>query len=255
MAGGGGRWHCGGVDALHTHARNAVAKWRSLGPEHCRLLEAPPGTAALWLPRLDRTRVIVTDDGAPPRPARELVTRLPGGTVIVEDTFDRLRLPVDAATTVYRVPVMERPPAPPMVPRMPRGMRVVAVEDVADLERAERVIVEGFPHPSLRPHLPGALLPPEVLDRDGWRVWLALHGATPVGAGSTFDDGAVLGVYQMATLPAWRGRGVARAVLTTALASRPQRPATLVATDAGRPLYASMGFRPLSTAVWYVWPG
>jgi GNAT superfamily N-acetyltransferase len=60
-----------------------------------------------------------------------------------------------------------------------------------------------------------------------------------------------VGVYWLATLPDHRSAGMGRAVLSTALATGPHRPWTLVATDAGRPLYESLGFVTVSTAHWY----
>jgi len=45
------------------------------------------------------------------------------------------------------------------------------------------------------------------------------------------------------------------AVLTAAIAGHPDRMLTLVATDAGVPLYWSMGFQTVSTAVWHVFGG
>jgi predicted N-acetyltransferase YhbS len=55
----------------------------------------------------------------------------------------------------------------------------------------------------------------------------------------------------LATLPGHRGAGLGRAVMSHGMAHRPGRTFTLVATDAGRPLYESMNFATVSTAAWY----
>ncbi|GIF08336.1 N-acetyltransferase [Actinoplanes siamensis] len=46
-------------------------------------------------------------------------------------------------------------------------------------------------------------------------------------------------------------RGLARALLNSAFAAHPGRGCTLVATEAGRPLYESLGFRAVATTTWY----
>jgi GNAT superfamily N-acetyltransferase len=80
----------------------------------------------------------------------------------------------------------------------------------------------------------------------GMRHFLARVGGVPVGAGSLFCWGGLAGIYNMCTLPAYRGRGIASAVLTRlmaeALALRMEGIA-LVPTSAGRPLYERFGFR------------
>nr|BBH95232.1 N-acetyltransferase [Thermogemmatispora argillosa] len=67
-------------------------------------------------------------------------------------------------------------------------------------------------------------------------------------------EGYVLNMY---TLPAWRGQGLARAILRHIIAyARQQTPARrlwLRATDAGRPLYASEGFRPATREMELLW--
>ncbi len=59
------------------------------------------------------------------------------------------------------------------------------------------------------------------------------------------------GLYWLATLPGFRSRGLGRAILNRALEVYPSRPFTLVATEAGRPLYESLGFRTVAVATWY----
>ncbi len=59
-------------------------------------------------------------------------------------------------------------------------------------------------------------------------------------------------MYWVVTLPDQRGRGVARVVLQTALAhAHPDRPATLVATTLGEPLYRKLGFTEQARTCWW----
>ena len=173
----------------------------------------------------------------------------------MEDSFGALTLPADDDITVDRMPVMVRPAdgTGPLAtdPRIP----VVQAADQAILAQAERVIVNGFPQRALQPYRPGRSLPPLVLTVPGWRTWLAYRGREPAAACCTYDDGATVGVYWLATLPEHRSHGLGRAVLSAALARCPTRPAALVATAAGEPLYSSLGFRAVSEAAWYRKPG
>ncbi|HET9986557.1 MAG TPA: GNAT family N-acetyltransferase [Longimicrobiales bacterium] len=60
-------------------------------------------------------------------------------------------------------------------------------------------------------------------------------------------EGRIVNVY---TRPAWRGQGIARRLLEEAIAfarANDVRRLRLGATDAGRPLYESLGFRPVLT--------
>lgn len=241
------------MDPREAHARNTAAMWLSPGPRHCRRLDSPGHATVLHLPRWGSTRVVLTRPGLarPRRRPPAFLREVPEGPLTVEDTFGTFSLASGRAEKVTRLAVMRRGAAaqPPPAP----GHRAEAVAGAAALEQAERLITAAMPLPKLAPLLPGALLPPAVLEHPGWRVWLARREGEPAAAACTFDDGAAVGVYWVATLPAHRGFGLARAVLTAALAAHPGRAATLAATEAGRPLYASLGFEAVCTAAWHRW--
>jgi GNAT superfamily N-acetyltransferase len=242
------------IAALQQHAANAAAKWGSLGQGYAQRWPASPGIEMIRLPHRDTWRVVTTRELRPStRSFADFLADLgltAARDVTVEDSFGTLKLDTDGHTTEYHFPVMHREPA--ALPPTARGSAtVVRAHDEAALAEAERVVVDGFPVPGLQGRR-GALLPPTVLDHPGWRVWLAYDEGVPAAGGVTFDDGTVLGVYFMATLPGHRSRGLARAVLTTALAADAHRPATLVATDDGRALYDSLGFAPVGMSDWYI---
>ncbi|MGW5385286.1 GNAT family N-acetyltransferase [Nocardia sp. NPDC003963] len=83
-----------------------------------------------------------------------------------------------------------------------------------------------------------------------WRIWLARIDREPVGAACIYYDGKVLGAYWVATLREQRFKGIARGLMSTALAAYPDSPATLLATAAGRPLYESMHFGTVREVTW-----
>src|SRR5215510_10917253 len=108
--------------------------------------------------------------------------------------------------------------------------RTMRTPDREPLAQAERVIVDGFPRRALRPYRPECMLPPLVLAIPGWRTWLAYRDGEPAAACCTYDDGAALGIYWLATLPEHRSNGLGRAVMCAALRCYAERPAALVAT-------------------------
>jgi GNAT superfamily N-acetyltransferase len=81
--------------------------------------------------------------------------------------------------------------------------------------------------------------------RDAIELWLAWDGVEPIGTVWLLRGGGVIGVWSMMTPRRHQRRGAGRALLTAALAdawSPETRFAVLMATPAGRRLYASIGF-------------
>jgi GNAT superfamily N-acetyltransferase len=235
------------------YARNAAAMWASLAPWSRVAPGTPPGLSVIRVPSRSLTRVIL----------RQAFTADPGylgpllaggtqpGRVVIEDSFGELGLPRGDGITVMRMPVMIKRAGPVTTPARRPGIRVVEATTPGTLAQAERVIVEGFPQPAHQPFRPGQFLPPLVLTTEGWRIWLAYNDGEPAAVCCTFDDGVTAGVYWVATQPAHRSLGLGRAVMIAALSASAHQPAALVATSAGEPLYTSLGFRTVSTAVWY----
>jgi GNAT superfamily N-acetyltransferase len=167
-----------------------------------------------------------------------------GEFVRVEDGFARTDLSAHGFTCDWQMSVMARPAGPPPGGAAAAGVRVERVADEIALGAAEQMIREGFPQPS-------ATLPPLLLEVPGSGVWLARAAGEPVGAVLGFDDGASLGIYSLAVLPDHRGGGVARALMTTLLATASERPSVLTATAAGEPLYARLGYDVAGPAAWW----
>jgi GNAT superfamily N-acetyltransferase len=86
---------------------------------------------------------------------------------------------------------------------------------------------------------------PARLDTPGLTVFVAYRGDEPVSTVTTTEAGGIVGVWTMGTPPELQRRGAGRAVLTHALRYHRQRGCDLfylLATPAGQPLYASVGF-------------
>lgn len=82
----------------------------------------------------------------------------------------------------------------------------------------------------------------------GLDAWVMVHDEVAVSSAWSFLRGTDCGVYAVETLPGWRRRGLARALVEHVLADahhRGARTSTLQSTPMGRPLYESLGFRPV----------
>jgi GNAT superfamily N-acetyltransferase len=139
-------------------------------------------------------------------------------------------------------PMMVRAPGPDVsgAGTPPQGVEIVEVEDAAQLADFERTLVAGYPMPAA-----GALVSPDLLG-DPFRLFLAYDGSEPIGvAGASLFHG-IAEIDWVATLPAARGRGVGAAVTWAATAADPTRPAVLLSSDPGRPVYERLGYLPIA---------
>ncbi|MFD7907152.1 GNAT family N-acetyltransferase [Kitasatospora sp. NPDC059747] len=247
---------------------NAAAFWLGQARAHGWRTRTGGALTAVRCARTpdDPHRVLIARPYAEPAlPEAELAELLAAwstGRFTLEDPYGGLDLTGLGATRLPVMPVMVREPGPvggggQSLPyaREAAGGGSLTVDEVVDgdtLAAAERVIVDGFPQPARQPWTRGEAVPERMLHDSGCRVWLGRLDGTPAGACLTYDDGRATGVYWLATLPFARGRGVARAVLETALAAaRPDRPVTLVATAVGEPLYRRLGFADQGRTCWW----
>lgn len=227
----------------------------------------------------DVHRVVVTRPyGAPERTTAEVVAVLRGwrtAALCLEDPYGGLDLTGHHCEPSLGQAVMSREPDRGPVPASlaspadqaspgrrrpadPSGHLSSAIvheaRDPDTLAEAERVVIEVFPMPARMPVMRGVMLPPSLLGTAGHRVWLARVDGRPAGACVSYDDGASVGIYSVATLPEYRSRGVGRAVVGAALDAHPERVAVLVATLLGEPLYRRLGFVEQGVSRWWRYP-
>lgn len=89
----------------------------------------------------------------------------------------------------------------------------------------------------------------------GARNYVAYWGNRPCGAGMLFCHGGMGGIYNMCTLPEFRGRGVATAVMAAILQDAVALGCShvgLTPTAMGRPLYERLGFREVYQERYFV---
>ncbi|HET8629125.1 MAG TPA: GNAT family N-acetyltransferase [Thermomicrobiales bacterium] len=123
---------------------------------------------------------------------------------------------------------------------MPAGIAIRAFEEgdfpaIQDLSSAE-----GWPTPATRP---GEAL---AAWRRSWPALVAVEGEAVAGFVRALSDGEVTTyVAEILVAPAWRGRGVGRALLDACHALTPHTRIDLLATATSGPFYAAHGFRPM----------
>lgn len=127
-------------------------------------------------------------------------------------------------------------------------------EHVAPIERVRSdfryddftiVTCEGFEIPE---HLAQTLFSPALMDTEGCEVYVGYVDGAPAVSGVLVRSDGVAGVYNIATRPQYRGRGLGEAmswhVVRRGLATGCDI-AVLQASGAGLPIYERMGFRHL----------
>ncbi|MEW9533834.1 GNAT family N-acetyltransferase [Microbispora sp. NPDC049125] len=105
------------------------------------------------------------------------------------------------------------------------------------------VLTQGFEAPE---GAFGSLMGGGVLDADAITGYLAEESGRPAGTGLGMRTSGVVGVFNIAVVPAVRGRGLGRAITETVLldaVAAGAEAAYLHTSAMGRPLYESMGFR------------
>jgi len=137
----------------------------------------------------------------------------------------------------------------------PAGVAIERVVDAATFSQVSRVVVEGFEAPL---ELVSAI---ERFGAVGFeptnpqRTFLARLDGRSVGTALAVRAGEVLGIFNVATIPDARGRGVGRAVTLAALrdgAAAGCTMAVLQSSDMGHPVYERIGFRDFATYRLYV---
>lgn len=138
-------------------------------------------------------------------------------------------------------PGQQAPPA-----RASAAARVVVAgpEDQAEYVAA---LAAGFEAP---PDFMAPYRSPEAFAMPGAVPYLVREDGQVVAVGFGIFGQGMAGVFNIATLPASRGRGYGRAVTSRIMADAVARGADLAylqSTEEGHPLYQSMGFRTVET--------
>ena len=132
----------------------------------------------------------------------------------------------------------------------PDGVEVFRVEDPALLDEVVEVDAAAFGGDAATTRL---FLPDAVLQDPTQRVYAARVDGRLVSVGESTTLDGVIGVFGVATVPAYRRRGIGAAVTALLIADRKREAdlAVLDASELGFGVYERLGFHTTST--WEVW--
>ncbi len=236
------------AEAPLRQARNSAAFWAATGLARGHEVIRRPGFLAVAGDARAGLRVLIQRAGLDAGEVAEL-TELAGraaGPVDVEDPFSATDLGHLGMRT-WQMPVMLRRPGPVGAP----AMQVTRVRDEAGLHAAERAVIAGFELTRFEPFRGGELFPPALIEQPGVEVYTAQLDGQVAGACVTVVADGFGSHYWVGTPPAFRSRGVGRAVMLGSLADLVDVPVTLTASRLGVPLYESLGFTATAPSTWW----
>jgi len=150
-------------------------------------------------------------------------------------------LAAEGFTLAGHPPFMLRPPGAPPTRPGPSSLTITAVDSVEGLDRFEQTLIDAYPGGPA-----GTMFGAGLLDVRDVTLWTAELDGMTVATAAGHHGGRVNGVEIISCRPEVRGRGIGEAVTWTATLARPELPAALIASDAGRPVYERMGFLAVS---------
>jgi GNAT superfamily N-acetyltransferase len=148
--------------------------------------------------------------------------------------------PIDRMGLIGHPPFMLRgaggtaPPTPP-------GLVVREVTDAAGMADFARAL-EGYPAPAEQT---AVFADDRMLGVPGLRVWVGYLDGRPVACSGAHVTEVCVDVEFVATHADVRGRGFGAAVTWAATLADPTKPAVLIASDPGQPVYERMGYMRL----------
>jgi GNAT superfamily N-acetyltransferase len=106
------------------------------------------------------------------------------------------------------------------------------------------------------PHWFAEVFDATVLSSRYFECWLALLDGEPVATAATVPSASAIGLYNVATVPAHRGHGIAEALTRHAAADAQLRygplPLVLQSTEMGMGVYSRLGFSAVTRIMAYV---
>ncbi len=130
----------------------------------------------------------------------------------------------------------------PEVPRTPSGLEIRRVREAETLADFQKTAFEGFGLPTAAAPL---FLTEHLLPLPGVALFAGYTNGEPVCTSGLVVTAGVAGIYWVATLERFRGRGYGEAVTWQAVAAGRRMGcdvASLQASELGRPVYERMGF-------------
>lgn len=142
---------------------------------------------------------------------------------------------------------------------LPDGVEVVRVHTAQDQADWLAVLMAGSEEPeAARADFGQYLAGPLAEPQSELEHFVARWDGEPCAISTLLAAPLVAGIYHVTTLPAYRGRGLGRALTLVAMHSAQRAgyaAALLFATPSGFPLYQRLGFATVATAELFGWQG
>ena len=173
------------------------------------------------------------------------------GPFLLDSSWPTPDLSAHGFTLMGHPPLMWRPPNTPL-PDPPAELRIVPVSDDQTAFDFEHVLAYGYPAPQLQPVTEASVLPPAARVALGWSHFVGYVGNKAVTAGSGYEGERLVRIDNIATLDEARGHGYGLAITAAATGVNPSKPATLIASDLGRPIYERLGYTALLRITYWI---
>ncbi|MBI3163498.1 MAG: GNAT family N-acetyltransferase [Chloroflexi bacterium] len=157
------------------------------------------------------------------------------------------------------VPVMSRELDELPEQALPKDVEIVQVQTQQQQADWLNVMMEGFQEPEparpdVQKYVSNSLTEPTQV----FEHFLAYWQGQPCAISTLLRAGLGAGIYNVTTLPAYRGRGLGRTLTLTAMWAAREfgyKTAILFATPSGLPIYQGLGFETVSAADLFIWNG
>jgi hypothetical protein len=173
------------------------------------------------------------------------------GPFLLDSAWPTPDLRAHGFTLMGHPPLMFRAPNMPL-PSAPPELRITPVTDAETAADLERTLIDGYPAPMLQPFEHVRLYTQGALTAAGWKHFVGYVDDRPVAAGSSSVGDRLLRVENIAALDEVRGRGYGLAITAATIAVDLTKPAALVASDLGRPIYERLGFVAVSRSTYWL---
>jgi Acetyltransferase (GNAT) family len=187
------------------------------------------------------TAITLSSDSDAQRSDVERLAAESGGAISVCDCWSRLDLgdlgfeKFEEEAWYVRGPAEARPVTP----------EVEQVKEPGGLAEFEHASTAGFETPELHDLEPFGVYGRPILEDPRMHLFVRRDGGRVVSGSIACVSSGVVGVYSVATVPAFRRRGYGEQVTWAAVGSAPSFPAILQPSEEGAALYRRMGFAPV----------
>ncbi len=174
-----------------------------------------------------------------------LAARPPNAGTSIVDSYSTLDLAPIGFKAIFDTPWFYRPPAPTENTPRPQ-LRIESVNTPAQLQEFDRAAAVGFDQPNA-----DVVYSTPLLSDSRYR-FLFIRQSDEISAGiQTFTNKDSVGIYTLFTLPAYRRRGFASALVAHALSTNPDLPTITNPGDESDHLFRTAGFTHIGTrTIW-----